>query len=282
MRMINLQKIRVGEIIFYIFLLIAAVIFLSPLLWMAGTSLKSPENVYLMPPQWIPNPIKWQNYVNVFIKMPFWRYFQNSIIVAVLPVIGQLISVPLVTYSITKIDWKGAKIIFPLVLFTMMIPWQVTQIPMFATWSKLGFVNTFVPLVLPAFFGSPYYIYLMRQFMKNIPNSLLEAARIDGSGDLNILYKIIMPMCRPILTTIALLVFIAAWNDLNGPLMYLQQSEKFTLSVGLQNAMSDNVMKRQFELMMAAVTLFSAPLVILFAIFQKQFISGIAADGVKG
>ena len=199
-----------------------------------------------------------------------------------LPVFGQLLAVPLVVYSITKIEWKGAKIIFPLVLVTMMIPWQVTQIPMYTTWSKLGFVNTFIPLILPAFFGSPYYIYLMRQFMKGIPNSLIDAARIDGANDLTILYRVVMPLCKPILVTVALLVFIAAWNDFNGPLMYLQESDKYTLSVGLQNVLSNNTLKRQYNLVMAAVTLFSLPLMVVFAIFQKQFISGIATGGVKG
>ncbi|MEG2252290.1 MAG: carbohydrate ABC transporter permease, partial [Clostridia bacterium] len=231
---------------------------------------------------WIPSPFTLENFKQVFVKMDFLLYLKNTAVISILTVAGQLISVPLIVYSITKIQWKGAKIIFTLVLITMMIPWQVTQIPMFATWSKLGFTNTIVPLVLPAFFGTPYYIYLMRQFMKSIPNSFIDAASIDGAGDLRILYQIIIPLCRPIMVTVALLVFIASWNDFNGPLMYLQQSDQYTLSVGLQNVMSDNTLKRQYGLVMAAVTLFSVPLMVVFAIFQKQFISGIAAGGVKG
>ena len=276
------KTIRVGNVIYFAVLVLTTLVFLAPILWMVSTSLKAAANVYVMPPQWIPNPITFESYKQVFIKMPFLQYFKNTVTVAVLPVVGQLLSVPLVAYSITKIPWKGAKIIFPLVLITMMIPWQVTQIPLFATWSNLGFINTFVPLVLPAFFGSPYYIYLTRQFMKALPNSYIDAARIDGAGEVGILFRIIMPLCKPILTTVALLVFIAAWNDLNGPLMYLQQSDKFTLSVGLQNFMSDNNIKRQFELVMAGVTLFSLPLMVAFAVFQKQFISGIAQGGIKG
>lgn len=276
------KKIRPGKVLYSIVLIAAAVLFLSPIIWMISTAFKITENIYVMPPRWLPIPATLDNFKSVFIKMDFLQYLKNTIWVSVLPVIGQLISVPLVVYSITKIEWRGAKIIFPLVLVTMMIPWQVTQIPMFATWSKLGFVNTFVPLVLPAFFGSPYYIYLTRQFMKGIPNSLIDAACVDGAGDLTILYRIIMPLCKPILVTVALLVFIAAWNDFNGPLIYLQQSDKYTLSVGLQNVMSDNTLKRQFDLVMAAVTLFSLPLMVVFGIFQKQFISGIAAGGVKG
>lgn len=275
-------RVRLGNTVFAVVLTAAAIIFVAPILWMLSTALKEAEDIFVMPPQWIPDPIVFTNFADVFTKMDFLQYLKNTVWVSVLPVFGQLLSVPLVVYSITKIDWKGAKIIFPLVLVTMMIPWQVTQIPMYTTWSKLGFVNTFVPLVLPAFFGSPYYIYLMRQFMKGIPNSLIDAARIDGANDLTILYRVVMPLCKPIIVTVALLVFIAAWNDFNGPLMYLQQSDKYTLSVGLQNVMSNNTLKRQYNLVMAAVTMFSLPLMIVFAIFQKQFISGIATGGVKG
>ncbi|MDY5007871.1 carbohydrate ABC transporter permease [Candidatus Allofournierella merdipullorum] len=275
-------KLRLGNAVFAVVLAAAAIIFIAPILWMLSTALKEAEDIFVMPPQWIPDPVVFSNFADVFTKMDFLQYLKNTIWVSVLPVFGQLLAVPLVVYSITKIEWKGAKIIFPLVLVTMMIPWQVTQIPMYTTWSKLGFVNTFIPLVLPAFFGSPYYIYLMRQFMKGIPNSLIDAARIDGANDLTILYRVVMPLCKPILVTVALLVFIAAWNDFNGPLMYLQESDKYTLSVGLQNVLSNNTLKRQYNLVMAAVTLFSLPLMVVFAIFQKQFISGIATGGVKG
>ena len=275
-------RVRLGNTVFAVVLTAAAIIFVAPILWMLSTALKEAGGIFVMAPPWIPDPIVFTNFADVFTKMDFLQYLKNTVWVSVLPVFGQLLSVPLVVYSITKIDWKGAKIIFPLVLVTMMIPWQVTQIPMYTTWSKLGFVNTFVPLVLPAFFGSPYYIYLMRQFMKGIPNSLIDAARIDGANDLTILYRVVMPLCKPIIVTVALLVFIAAWNDFNGPLMYLQQSDKYTLSVGLQNVMSNNTLKRQYNLVMAAVTMFSLPLMIVFAIFQKQFISGIATGGVKG
>ena len=275
-------KLRLGNAVFAVVLAAAAIIFIAPILWMLSTALKEAEDIFVMPPQWIPDPVVFSNFADVFTKMDFLQYLKNTIWVSVLPVFGQLLAVPLVVYSTTKIEWKGAKIIFPLVLVTMMIPWQVTQIPMYTTWSKLGFVNTFIPLVLPAFFGSPYYIYLMRQFMKGIPNSLIDAARIDGANDLTILYRVVMPLCKPILVTVALLVFIAAWNDFNGPLMYLQESDKYTLSVGLQNVLSNNTLKRQYNLVMAAVTLFSLPLMVVFAIFQKQFISGIATGGVKG
>lgn len=272
-------KVRPGKIIVYILLLVFAVIFFLPFVWMVSTSFKTSTNVFVNPPQWIPRPFKPENYVEVFQRMPFFQYFKNTLIVTVIPVIGQLIAAPMVAYSITKIPWKGGKYIFPLILGTMMIPWQVTQIPLFVTWSKLNLVNTFVPLTLPAFFGAPYYIYLMRQFIKGIPDSIIEASRIDGAGEVRILYNIVYPMCRSVLTTVTLLVFIGCWNDLNGPLIYLHDGAKYTLSIGLQNFLTSA--KQEWEILMAAATLFTMPLIILFFIGQKQFIGGIATTGLK-
>lgn len=277
----NIKKI-ITRSIYVVVLVFGALLFLVPIMWMISTSFKTSENVYVMPPKWIPDPATIKNYLNVFIRIPFLTYIKNTIAVATLPVIGELIAVPLVTYSITKIDWKGAKVIFGLVLITMMVPWQVTQIPLFTTWSKLGLVNTYIPLVLPAFFGGSYYIYLMRQFMVGIPDSFIESARIDGASEFKIIRTIMIPLCKPILTTIALLVFIGGWNDLQGPLMYLQQSNMNTLSVGLSSLMNDKIVKHQSEFLMAASFLFSIPLVALFAIFQKQFISGMSEGGIKG
>ena len=197
-----------------------------PFLWMLSTAVKPTNQIFLNPPKWIPDPIKWENFATIFKRMPLFAYTKNTLVVAILPVLGQIFAAPMIAYSLTKIPWKGAKYIFPLILATMMIPWQVTQIPLFITWSKLGLVNTFVPLVLPAFFGTPYYIYLMRQFVKGLPDSVIEAARIDGANEFVILYRVVYPMCKPVLTTIMVLVFIGGWNDLNGPLLYLQDSAK--------------------------------------------------------
>ncbi|AUS96418.1 sugar ABC transporter permease [Clostridium thermosuccinogenes] len=272
-------KIHPGKIIVYSLLIIFAIIFFSPFVWMLSTSFKASTKVFLNPPQWIPDPFQPENYIEVFQRMPFLKYLKNTLIVTVIPVLGQLVSAPMVAYSITKIPWKGGKYIFPIIIGTMMIPWQVTQIPLFVTWSKLKLVNTFVPLTLPAFFGAPYYIYLMRQFIKGLPDSIIEAARIDGASEIRILYQIVYPMCKTVLTTVTLLVFIGCWNDLNGPLIYLQDGSKYTLSIGLQNFLTTT--KQEWELLMAAATLFTMPLIILFFVAQKQFISGIATTGLK-
>lgn len=264
----------------YLVMLLFSMVFFMPFYWMVTTAIKDPNAIFLNPPQWIPSPAHWENFAEIFYRMPLIEYLKNTIIVASLPVIGEVFAAPMVAYSITKIPWKGAKYIFPVILATMMIPWQVTQIPMFATWSNMGLVNTFVPLVLPAFFGAPYYIYLMRQFIKGLPDSVIEAARIDGAGEVRILYSIVYPMCKPVLTTIVVLIFMAGWNDLNGPLLYLQESSKYTLSIGLQMFLTGA--RQEWDLLMAASTLFTLPLIIIFFVAQKQFIGGISTtSGLK-
>lgn len=274
------RKAKITRWVSHFALILLAFIFFMPFVWMVSTSLKTEGHVLVNPPEWIPNPVKWENYSTIFRRIPIFHYLQNTVIVALLPVIGQMIATPMIAYSLTKIPWKGQKIIFPLILATIMIPWQVTQIPMFMTWSKLGLVNTFVPLCLPAFFGAPYYIYLTRQFMKGVPDSLIEAARIDGAGEFKILWRIIYPLCKPVLTTIAVLVFIAGWNDLNGPLLYLQNNDVYTLSIGLQSFLTSA--RSEWALLMACSTLFTIPLIILFFLAQKQIINGISTtSGLK-
>lgn len=274
------RKVRIGTIISYLVLILFAVIFFAPLLWMVSTSLKATSDVFSNPPKWIPNPVVFENYSQVFQHIPVMTYLKNTLTIALLQVTGQMLAAPMVAYSITKVPWRGGKIIFPIILATMMIPWQVTQIPLFITWSRFNLVNTFVPLTLPAFFGTPYYIYLMRQFIKGLPTSVIEAARIDGAGELHILYRLVYPMCKPVLTTIMVLVFIGGWNDLNGPLLYLQQSSKYTLSIGLQSFLVGE--RNEWALLMAAATMITAPLIVIFFLGQKYFITGISTtSGLK-
>ena len=261
-------------------LFILAAVFFLPFYWMVATALKDSNYVFMNPPQWFPKPIIWKNFLNVFKRMDIITYFRNTLIFAALPVVGQLIASPLIAYSLTIIPWKGPKYMFPIILVTMMIPWQVTQIPMYTIWNLMGFVDTFVPLILPAFFGSAYYIYLLRQFMKSLPTSLIEAARLDGAGELRILYMVVYPLCKPVLTTIAVLIFISGWNDLNGPLLYLQSSRNYTLSIGLQMFLSST--NPEWNLLMAASTMFTIPLIIIFFCAQKAFLGGISTtSGLK-
>ena len=271
---------RIGRLFGILFLVFFAFVFAMPLYWMVRTALMDDGSVFAIPVKWLPDPVKWDNFVKVVKRMDLAKYTTNTIITSVLPVLGVLFSCPLVAYSLTLVPWKGGKIIFPVILFTMMIPWQVTQIPMYSIWAKLGLTNTFVPLILPSFLGSAYYIYLCRQYMKSLPKSVIEAARIDGANEFRILYTIVYPMCKSVLTTIAVLVFIAHWNDLNGPLLYLHDSAKYTLSIGLQQFRAAD--KPEWPLLMAASTVFTFPLIVLFFFAQKYFLNGISTtSGLK-
>lgn len=261
-------------------LLLFSIIFFLPLYWMICTALKSEAYVFQVPPQWVPDPVVWGNFVEIFKRMDMLKYVKNTLITSIVPVVGMLFSCPMVAYSMSKIPWKGPKYLFPVILATMMIPWQVTQIPMYSTWSKLHLVDTFVPLLLPSFFGSAYYIYLIRQFMKTLPDSIIEAARIDGAGDIRILYSIVYPMCKSILTTVGIMVFIGGWNDLNGPLLYLQSSSKYTLSIGLTMFQGSEI--PEWTLLMAASAVCTVPLIVIFFFCQKSFLNGIqTTSGIK-
>lgn len=276
--MLKTRKI-VLKVLPYLFVIFFSMIFIMPLIWMIGTSLKQPVEVFSNDAGLFPADPQWSNYTKVFGRMKFGTYLRNTLITSVLPVIGQLIAAPMVAYSISRVPWRGGKIIFPLVLFTMMVPSQVTQIPLFATWSNLGLTNTFWPLILPAFFGGAYYVFLLRQFMLGVPSSLLEAARIDGAGEFRILYQIFIPLCKPVLITVGLMTFMGHWNDLMSPLIYLHDGSMYTLAIGLQRFLTEA--KQEWELLMAASTLFTVPIIIIFFFGQKYFIEGIATTGLK-
>lgn len=277
---LSIARSKSSRVIGALLLLFLAIIFFMPFYWMVSTALKDSDHVFINPPQWLPDPVIWSNFSDVFARMDIFKYVKNTMIFASLPVLGQLIASPMIAYSLTIIPWKGPKYLFPIILVTMMIPWQVTQIPMYTIWNRLGLVDTFVPLILPAFFGSAYYIYLLRQFMKSLPKSLIEAARLDGAGEFVILYKVVYPLCKPVLTTIAVLIFISGWNDLNGPLLYLQSSKNYTLSIGLQMFLSST--NPEWNLLMAASTMFTIPLIIIFFCAQNAFLGGISTtSGLK-
>ncbi|MFC6315356.1 carbohydrate ABC transporter permease [Lapidilactobacillus achengensis] len=273
------RRKAVKRIIPYIIISLIAVIFVMPLLWMVNTSLKSSTEVFSTTSGFFPKVPQWSNYVKIFQRMKIALYLKNTLITSVLPTLGQLLAAPMTAYAISLVNWRGKKILFPLILLTMMIPGQVTQIPLFGIWSHLNMINTFVPLVLPAFFGSAYNIFLLRQFMMGLPKSLIEAAKIDGAGQLRILYQIIYPLCKPVLITIGLMTFMGCWNDLMTPLIYLFDSDKLTLAVALQRFLSDA--NKEWELLMAASTVFTVPVIVMFFFGQKYFIDGIVTSGLK-
>jgi len=260
-----------------------------PFIWMVSTSLKTGDAATATPPQWIPHPVQWHNYVDVLSTRAtnFLLWTRNTLIIAILGVCGTTLSSAFVAYGFSKIEFRGRGVLFAIMLSTMMIPFPVVMVSLFSIFRWLGdhtgtqWIGTFKPLWLPAWFGSAFNIFLLRQFFITIPHELSEAARIDGCSELGIFTRIIIPLSRPALTVVALFAFMGLWNDFLGPLIYLQRPEQFTLALGLQNFQSQHG-GTPWHLLMAASTLVILPVLLLFFLAQKTFIEGIATTGLKG
>jgi multiple sugar transport system permease protein len=264
-----------------IILLSLSAIFIIPFFWMVTTSIKTNPQLMTYPIQWIPNPVTLEHYRYGLTFVPFGRYIINTLIVAGIAVIGTVLSCSMVAYSLARINWPGRNVLFGVLLATLMIPFPVTMVPLFIMFSKLGWVNTFLPLTVPAFFGNAFFIFLLRQFFMTIPRELSDAARIDGANEMRIFLGVILPLSRPALATVALFQFIANWSDFLGPLIYLGgASEKFTVSLGL--SVFQGEYSTEYGALMAASTVMLLPIVILFFFTQRTFIQGITLTGIKG
>ncbi len=270
----------VQRILTYVLLILLAIAFSMPFFWMISSSLKTEEQIFVFPPEWIPSPLAWRNYVEAVQFIPFLRYLLNTIIVCGGAVIGNVFSASLVAYSFSILRWRWRNSLFGLVLATMLLPPQVTMIPIFIIFRHLHMVDTFFPLILPSFFGIPFFIFLLRQFFMGIPNELPEAARIDGCSEFQIYYRVILPLSVPALAAVVLFSFIWSWTDFLNPLIYLQSQEKFTLSLGIQQFQSTHSI--EWGMLMAASTIITIPIIILFFFAQKTFVRGIVTSGLKG
>lgn len=268
-----------GKILFFALVALLAVIFISPFMVMLLTSFKTNSDAFTIPVKLLPRQWVTENYPAAFAAIPYFKYMGNTAFITACSVAGQLLVTPMVAYSLAKINWKGADIISGLLMATMMIPITVTMVPLYKIYSRLGLTNTYVPLILPAFFGKAFYIVICRQFFTGIPNSLIEAARIDGATEFQRFYKIGLPLCKPILTTIGIYAFLDSWSDYLAPLIFITRPEKYTLSLGLQQYMSEYSV--DWAKLMAAAVVFVVPVVICFAVFQKNFVEGIATSGLK-
>jgi multiple sugar transport system permease protein len=246
---------------------------------MVSTSLKQDIEVFRFPPNWIPEIPQWNNYVEAIQYIPFFRYTVNTLVICVLTVIGSVLSCSLVAYSLARIEWPGRDFLFMLTLAVLMIPFPVTMIPLFIVFSRLGWVSTFKPLIIPYFFGSPFYIFLLRQFLMTIPREISDAAYLDGASDFQIYSRLILPLTKPALATVALFQFMSSWHDFLGPLIYLNDERKYTLSLGLHQFQT--AYGTEWQLLMAASTLMSIPIIILFFLAQRTFIQGITLTGIK-
>jgi multiple sugar transport system permease protein len=264
-----------------------SILFMLPLVWMVVTALKPLDETMTSPPTWVPSKMLWSNFGEAFSYnskdlgyIPFLVYGQNTLYVTILAVIGAVVSNSLVAYSFARLEWKGRDLLFGVTLATMMVPGPVLMVPLYALFKEFGWIGTFRPLWVPAFFGSAFNIFLLRQFLKTIPLELTEAAKLDGASEWRTFLDVIVPLARPALMVVAVFTFMWAWNDFMGPLLYLTDQKTFTLSMGLQFFQSQHT-GTPWNLLMAASLIVVLPVIIVFFFAQRVFVEGIATTGLK-
>jgi multiple sugar transport system permease protein len=279
-RRVALTKLSEG-IVARVILIAVCVLFIIPFYWMFVTALKPNVELSVFPPELWPKDVQWGNFQKAIDTFPFWTYFGNTIVITAGVIIGHIVSNLFVAYGFACIRWPGRDLVFYIVLGTIFIPLPVTLIPLFDMFASIRWTNTFLPLIVPSFFASSFYVFLLRQFLLQIPSELLDAARIDGASELQILWRIIFPLAKPAIAIVAIFSGIAAWNDFTGPLIYLQDDALRTLSVGLETFRTVNSQEVQFNLLMAASVLVAIPAIILFLVFQRFFVRGTVVGSIK-
>jgi ABC-type glycerol-3-phosphate transport system permease component len=269
----------VRRIVLTLLLWAVALLFLIPLLWMISSSLKPNYQIFEVPPRWIPRPPRWQNYVEALTVLPFSTYILNTALISAITIIGHLLSCTLIAYAFARLRARGRELIFIVMLATMMLPYPVTMVPLYVLFQRLGWINTILPLTVPAFLGSAFYIFLLRQFFLGIPRDFEDAARMDGANLLQILWRIMLPLALPAMATVAIFTFQASWNDFLAPLIYLQKPELYTVTLGLQFFRSTYT--TNWAYLMAASLVTVLPVVLVFFVAQRYFIEGITLSGIK-
>jgi multiple sugar transport system permease protein len=271
------------KITMYVFLIAVCGFILLPVGWMLTAALKPDlEPIFTPTPEWFPTRWwEWKNFHRVLtVNMPFFRYMINTMIIVTANIFGVLISCSLVGYAFARLRFRGSKVLFYLLIVTMLIPWQALMVPQFLFFVKLGWYGTYLPLIVPSFLGSAFFIFLIRQYMRTIPRDLDDAARVDGLNYWQIFWRIILPLSTPVLTVCAVFTFLGSWNNLLGPLIYLDDDRKFTVAIGLANLVTRA--DTPWNLTMAANLITILPCVLLYFFLQKRLIGGIASVGLKG
>lgn len=274
--MIDKQKNRVW---LYAVLTVAVLAVVSPFVWMVLGSFKSDEEIRRVPPTWLPESVSFDNYTQLFSRMNFTQYFSNSLIVAICVTAGNLVFCSMLGYALAMLDFPGKKIVFGAVMGTLMIPGVVTFVPLFVLVANAGLVDSLPGLILP-FLVAPFGVFLMRQFISDLPRDLLDAGRVDGAGELRIFSTIILPLCGPALATLGILTFLGNWNSFLWPLVVAQTEETYTLPVALA-LYSTGQNQQQYGLLLAGATVVVLPILLVFLAFQRRFIEGIATTGIK-
>ena len=279
--MVSFMKTGWRNALVWVLLLFFGALFLLPFGWMLSTSLKPLGETMTLPPRWLPRSPQWRNYPDAIAAMgEFWRYAANSLFLCVMTVVGTVTSSALAAYGFARVEWRGRDRVFLVLLATMMIPFPVVMVPVYSLFKALGWIGTFKPLWVPSFLAGAFNVFLLRQFFLTLPQDLSEAARIDGCNELQIFWRVILPLCRPALLVVTLFQFMATWNDFLGPLIYLNDQHDFTLALGLQGYQSQQG-GTAWHFLMAASTLVVLPVLALFFLAQKTFIEGIATTGGK-
>ncbi|MCS7220325.1 MAG: carbohydrate ABC transporter permease [Anaerolineae bacterium] len=270
----------ISKVLWYVTLTALGFIFSLPFFWMVSSSLKIEADVWLYPPKWIPNPVLWENYPKALTLMNFPRLLANTLFLVTVGTFGVVLSSSWIAYGFARFRFRGRDAVFVILLSTMMLPGQVTMVPLYILYKQLGWLNTYLPLLVPAYFGGAFYIFLLRQFMATIPTELDDAAKIDGCGYIGIWWRIILPLIKPALATVTVFSVIYGWNDFLWPLIILNDSELFNLSLGL--ATFRGLYSTQWNYLMAASVVVLTPCLILYFVAQRFIVEGITLTGLKG
>lgn len=275
------KKIKPSRVFVYLFLIFGSLVCLFPFYWMIRSSFMDIGQIFVMPPMLFPDPVVTTNYRDALEVMPYFRYLLNTLIVVISNVGGSILSASLCAFSFSRLRWAGRDKVFMIILTSLMMPGIVTMIPTFVMWSKIGLTNSLVPLCVPIWFGgSVYNVFLFRQFFMGIPRELDEAAYVDGASFFRVYWKIILPLSKSAMVVVGIFAFLNSWNDFMGPLIYLNEESKYTLSLGLQ--LFQGSYSAQWQLLMAASILVLLPAMIVFFFGQKHILEGIATTGIKG
>ena len=267
-------------LLLYAFLIVLSLLFVLPVFYLFMGAFKAQSELFRVPFKWLPDRFTPDNFITMFRSIPFLLYLTNTMIIVACNIAGSLLSCSLVAYGFSRLRWPGRDKVFILVLVTMILPYQVTLVPLFLMFTKMRWIGTFLPLTVTCFFGNPFFIFLLRQFFTGIPQDISEAARIDGAGEFTIFARLVIPVARPALTTVAIFAFIRSWNDFLGPLVFLGRDQLYTLS--LAASMLKSNLDPNWSLLLALGTVMILPVLVLFFLMQKYFIQGIAMSGIKG
>jgi multiple sugar transport system permease protein len=264
----------------YVLLFFTAASMIFPFYWMVATALKTEARVFAFPPEWVPNPPILDNFQYIFTDLPFGLYVYNSLKVSLLWTLGVVLSSSLAAYAFARVHFAGREALFMVTLAALMIPGQITMIPLYVIMTRIGWVDTHLPLIVPAYFGSAFGIFLLRQYFMTVPQDLNDAAKIDGCSHFGIYWRIMMPLSKPVLATLALLAFMGSWNDLLGPIIYLYDGKLFTLPLALTRFRGQYY--TQWANMMAGATVSLVPILLIFLFTQQYFVRGVVLSGLKG